>query len=456
MLKAIYFQTSEMRSAFASYPELLLIDATYKLNDLNMPLYVLVIVDGNGESEIVCLWLTQFEDKETITELVQEFKKHNSKWSSTECIMSDKDMTERQVLSEQFPQTKLLICLFHTLRSMRREVSAEKLGILQGERSMCLEILLKMVYARNEEEYSKLYDELKNSPQKVVEYFENNWHCIRNEWVDGLKNASCNFMNRTNNRVESINQKLKSVISRYSGITPFFQDLMKCLSTLTVERDHKALEITMKRQVSTYDPSTAIGQFMSLLTPYSFGFVKDQLERASQVQNIQQLNDGKSCLVSSQGRSITCTVDSCPCGFVSALQLPCRHIFAVRTSYSLPEYDESLCAERWKLQHILNNHRAYLPIDSSATEVDSIDISTHISEPSSAILSEQQKYRKVFKITQNLCQKLSTFGMSDFNEGIQVLQSVGSLWDGGRKVFVQEATGTTVHCTVLPSCVHYS
>mgnify|MGYP003472603571 CR=1 FL=1 len=134
MLKAIYFQTSEMQRTFASYPELLLIDATYKLNDLNMPLYVLMSVDGNGESEIVCLWLTQFEDKETITELVQEFKKHNSRWSTTECIMSDKDMTERHVLSEQFPQSKLLICLFHTLRSMKREVSTEKLGISQGER----------------------------------------------------------------------------------------------------------------------------------------------------------------------------------------------------------------------------------------------------------------------------------------------------------------------------------
>ena len=128
MLKAIYFQTSEMRSIFVSYPELLLIDATYKLNDLNMPLYVLMSVDGNGESEIVSLWLTQFEDKETITELVQEFKKHNSSWSLTQCIMSDKDMTERNVLSEQFPQSKLLICLFHTLRTMRREVSTEKLG----------------------------------------------------------------------------------------------------------------------------------------------------------------------------------------------------------------------------------------------------------------------------------------------------------------------------------------
>ena len=124
-------------------------------------------------------------------------------------------------------------------------------------------------------------------------------------------------MNRTNNRVESINQKLKSVISRYSGITPFFQDLMKCLNTLRVERDHRALEITMKRRVSTYDPSTA---------PYSFEYVKDQLEQASKVQIVQQLDDGKSCSVRSRGQSITSTIDSCPCGFVPAMQLPCRHI----------------------------------------------------------------------------------------------------------------------------------
>lgn len=174
-------------------------------------------------------------------------------------------------------------------------------------------------------------------------------------------------MNRTNNRVESVNQ---SVITRYSGITQFFQDLMKCLNTLRVKRDHRALEITTKRRVSMYDHSTAFGRYMSLLTPYSFEYVKDQLERASKVQIIQQLDDGKSCSVRSQGRSIISTIDSCPCGFVSAMQLPCKHILAVRTSRSLPEYDESLCAERWKLQYFLSNHRAYLPNSSSAGDAD--------------------------------------------------------------------------------------
>ena len=37
--------------------------------------------------------------------------------------MSDKDMTERDVLIER-PNAKLLICLFHTLRNMRRKMFA--------------------------------------------------------------------------------------------------------------------------------------------------------------------------------------------------------------------------------------------------------------------------------------------------------------------------------------------
>ena len=188
---------------------------------------------------------------------------------------------------------------------------------------------------------------------------------------------------------------------------------------------------------------------MGLLTPYSFEYVKNQLEQATKVQIIQQLEDGKSCSVHSQGRSITTTIDTCPCGFVSAMQLPCKHIFAVRLSFSLPEYDESLCAERWTLQHFLSNHRAYLPNDSIGGDADGIDISTHISKPASAVLSEQQKYRKAFKVAQNLCQQLSTFGMHDFNDGLEVLQSVASLWNGGKKVYVREATGNlTVQYTV--------
>ena len=70
----------EMKKMFQSDPKLLIIDATYKLNDVHMLLYVLTCIDGNGESEVVCLWLVEHEDKETLTNLMMEFKKHNESW----------------------------------------------------------------------------------------------------------------------------------------------------------------------------------------------------------------------------------------------------------------------------------------------------------------------------------------------------------------------------------------
>ena len=71
---------------------------------------------------------------------------------------ADKDMTEREVLlSAKFPNAQLLICLFHTLRSFRREISTEKLGITSGRRTLCLELLQQMAYAQSEEIYLDLY-----------------------------------------------------------------------------------------------------------------------------------------------------------------------------------------------------------------------------------------------------------------------------------------------------------
>ena len=45
-LQTLYYQENKMIKLFAYYPELLLLDATYKLNNSRMPLYVLMCVDG--------------------------------------------------------------------------------------------------------------------------------------------------------------------------------------------------------------------------------------------------------------------------------------------------------------------------------------------------------------------------------------------------------------------------
>ena len=102
--------------------------------------------------------------------------------------MADKELTERSVLTEKIPNAVMMICLFHTLRTFRHKITSDKMGINAAQRATALEIFSKLVYARDEKEYMKFYELLKDSHLKqVIQYFDENWHGINEQWVEGLK-----------------------------------------------------------------------------------------------------------------------------------------------------------------------------------------------------------------------------------------------------------------------------
>ena len=135
------------------FPQVILVDATYKLLDLRMPFYLLLVVDVNGLSKIIRLFFVEEESKEVISSIVNEFKGKNEAWSKAVVMMSDKDFAERGSFSSCFPDAKLLICLYHALRSFRREVTCEKIFISSAERNHVLEIIQSTAYANSEEAY---------------------------------------------------------------------------------------------------------------------------------------------------------------------------------------------------------------------------------------------------------------------------------------------------------------
>ena len=62
----------------------------------------------------------------------------------TKVVMSDKHFTERSVFKKEFPQSFLIICLFHILRSFKREITCEKLELRTGERDHALELITNL------------------------------------------------------------------------------------------------------------------------------------------------------------------------------------------------------------------------------------------------------------------------------------------------------------------------
>ena len=52
VLQYLFFCTRARRDAYEKYPEVLLIDSTYKTNKCNMPLTVFVCLDSNGHGRV--------------------------------------------------------------------------------------------------------------------------------------------------------------------------------------------------------------------------------------------------------------------------------------------------------------------------------------------------------------------------------------------------------------------
>ena len=68
-----------------------MVDATYKLTNLRMPVYLMLCIDGNGQSEIVACCVTSLETEDGMTAMANAFKKHNSRWDQVAMVMTDKD-----------------------------------------------------------------------------------------------------------------------------------------------------------------------------------------------------------------------------------------------------------------------------------------------------------------------------------------------------------------------------
>nr|CAI5857302.1 unnamed protein product [Callosobruchus analis] len=64
---ASFFKTIRLKNYMNEYPEIISNDGTYCLVNLHLVIYIIMIKDGNGLSEIVAVCLVAEENKESLT-----------------------------------------------------------------------------------------------------------------------------------------------------------------------------------------------------------------------------------------------------------------------------------------------------------------------------------------------------------------------------------------------------
>lgn len=405
-LQGIFFQDERMKVYFDRYPELLIIDATYKLNNRRMPLLIMMIVDGTGQSQIVSLFVIKTESSSVFDKMFHYFKSENSNAKSIEVIMADKSFAERKALRKAFPNAQLQICIFHVAQIFQREITCAKRNISKDQRTEALKILNGMIFADSEEKYDQLHIQLLSmNSEKLTAYFSKQWHSCKEQWASAFTNNHFNMLNRTNNRVESCNQKLKAAITRNGTAPTFISELMKCVSSFSFEKDFRTLTSLMRTAGNTYPTDSAEYKYRALLTEFAFGKLLGELEKIESFD----AHIGKDLLTfklnNTDQMSKICRLDECECRFFQTMHLPCRHIFKLLSSRKKHLYAKALCHKRW--------HKSYLPFESMSLGIEK-----------NRSMSEKDKFVKARAILNDICEILSQKPKSLFETYIEKFAAV--------------------------------
>jgi hypothetical protein len=266
--------------------------------------------------------------------------------------------------------------------------------------------------------------------ERVLQYFMEAWHPIREQWVEGFKQTNFCLGESTNNRLESINAKIKSVCSKYASLKLFFIEFFQVLASLRGERTHKAVMMLVKRPTIPIEPD--IFQFFELLTPYAFKIVSHQYELSLALSFASE--DDEFAEYDSSSGLIRTSAISCSCCQFKMTGLPCKHILHYRKHLSFSLFADDTCNQRWyRINYREHCSVRYNPFIGPSSVTVAEQITEELITPSDA-MSQHKKFKKAKQVTDILAALCSEPGMNVFTRRLQLLQYISEEWKQGNNL----------------------
>jgi len=101
-VQSLLYQMPFMKQMFDTFQETIIFDATYKINNRSMLLFLPLVIDSAGYSQIVAVILTADEKAETLRSAIAEFGDLTGKLCEVKCLVVDKDMSAIDVLQSVY------------------------------------------------------------------------------------------------------------------------------------------------------------------------------------------------------------------------------------------------------------------------------------------------------------------------------------------------------------------
>ncbi|CAG9772142.1 unnamed protein product [Ceutorhynchus assimilis] len=274
---------------------------------------------------------------------------------------------------------------------------------------------------------------LQELPKSIVDYFDTNWHESREEWSLSNKYMTRSLLNTTNNRIESMNAKIKQIVNRYSKLEQFVEEFMTFIACQHVEHDRKAAHQFHKTPVILFPDDSPEKQYADFLTAYAYKFILKEL-RAAQYIDIDSAKDYSRGGIFKIGSPIQSTsASNCTCIRKVSMELPCRHMFAVRTELNMDLFDADLCYKRWQKAYYFKTQRVFLSTENDFEQPVRITESRVYQKK---ILAQHEKFRNMTAALKPLAQLGSEVSGDRYLLRMKNIVDMQTAWEDNEDVVV--------------------
>lgn len=240
--------------------------------------------------------------------------------------------------------------------------------------------------------------------------------------------------NDTNNRLESLNGKIKTAIQRYNTLVQFIDALFEFEQCRAYEALHKKTKTILRQKVTDSNLTSDEKLYKLYLIEPVFNHVMKQITLSKRIQ--YKIEDAQEIKISIEfyDERIYTTPNQCSCKINKSWLLPCVHIFAARTCFNLSLFEKELCPDRWK-----QNDDILKPTDqetNSTPKMRRVKIS-EIASPKK--LSESQKKNILSHVCKDIIFTGSKSSQKIFETTIKKLKKIQSdLYNGVSDLSLEE------------------
>ncbi|XP_077537073.1 uncharacterized protein LOC144149387 [Haemaphysalis longicornis] len=441
-LQILYIQTPHMRKAFDAFPEVLLLDATYRTNKLRMPLFVFVVEDGAGRSHVVAYAFVASEQQHVVTKLLDIFVKENTAASKTSVVVVDKDFTEISAVRESFPSKPAVqLCQFHVTKAFK--IAAGQHAKSAQERDRLVSSFNDMLCAPTSQLFEEAHAEfLRYASEDARIYFEKNWAKIPEMWARHLCDTSFTAGNNTTNRVESHNGKLKNILSSHEKLHDALRSLLNISDSLLQEARHQAA-LLQTCEFYSYNTSGDVEKMcFKELTPYACALVSTELTKVREnPPEIRQLADNLYSVSSACGNTwheVSTEKQTCSCTTFSRMGLLCRHFLATCEKYGIMPDLKTAIKARWFKSYQLDYMAKNTESGSSQqpSEICPNEEIATMPAPSYEKMNRSQRFNFAMRTFKTMADHLADCPTDIFTARLGLLEEIHTGWLKGQDIIM--------------------